>query len=120
MNRIKLHAPSGAKDFDFSYLESEEAVHSRAEMEAYINRTGADLLHEQNHIAKNCNVELNYVPQYLDIPPHQHDFLKLFTLCVANAGTGSKHRQLKCKPVILLSFRPTSNILFFPAKEPLG
>ena len=21
MNRIKLHAPSGAKDFDFSYLE---------------------------------------------------------------------------------------------------
>lgn len=74
MNRIKLHAPSGAKDFDFSYLESEEAVHSRAEMEAYINRTGADLLHEQNHIAKNCNVELNYVPQYLDIPPHQHDF----------------------------------------------
>ena len=36
MNRIKLHAPSGAKDFDFSYLESEEAVHSRAEMEAYI------------------------------------------------------------------------------------
>ena len=28
MNRIKLHAPSGAKDFDFSYLESEEAVRS--------------------------------------------------------------------------------------------
>jgi len=77
MNRIKLHAPSGAKDFDFSYLESEEAVHSRAEMEAYINRTGADLLHEQNHIAKNCNVELNYVPQYLDIPPHQHDFFEI-------------------------------------------
>ena len=77
MNRIKLHAPSGAKDFDFSYLESEEAVHSRAEMEAYINRTGADLLHEQNHIAKNCNVELNYVPQDLDIPPHQHDFFEI-------------------------------------------
>lgn len=117
MNRIKLHAPSGAKDFDFSYLESEEAVHSRAEMEAYINRTGADLLHEQNHIAKNCNVELNYVPQYLDIPPISTIFLKLFTLCVANAGTGSKHRQLKCKPVILLSFRPTSNILFFPCQR---
>ena len=46
-------------------------------------------------------------------PPISTIFLKLFTLCVANAGTGSKHRQLKCKPVILLSFRPTSNIFVF-------
>lgn len=77
MNRIKLRAPAGATEFDFSYLESEEAARSRAEMEAYISQTSADLLHEQNHIAKDCNVELNYVPQYLDIPAHQHDFFEI-------------------------------------------
>lgn len=77
MCRMKLHSRSGSKAVDFSYLESEEAARSRAEMEEYINRNGADLLHEQSHIAKGCNVELSYVPQYLDIPAHQHDFFEI-------------------------------------------
>lgn len=125
MNRIKLHAPSGAKDFDFSYLESEEAVHSRAEMEAYINRTGADLLHEQNHIAKNCNVELNYVPQYLDIPPHQHDFFEIVYTLRGKCGHRIETQTIEMQTGDIVIIPPHIEHFVFslpksPAKEPLG
>lgn len=77
MHRIMLHTPYGSKDFDFSYLESTEAMQGRTEMKEYIGQYNADLLNEKNHIAKDCNVELVYVQQYLDVPAHQHDFFEI-------------------------------------------
>ena len=99
MNRIKLHAPSGAKDFDFSYLESV-------------------LLVEQNHIAKNCNVELNYVPQYLDIPPHQHDFFEIVYTLRGKCGHRIETQTIEMQTGDIVIIPPhIEHFVFFPCQR---